>query len=355
MFLIYDTETTGFPRGKNPSHTDLEAYDSARMVQLAWQLHDFSGKLIHRGNYLIKPDGFEIPYSAAKIHGITQERAMRDGVPVLEALEAFAADLARSTYNVGHNISFDLGIVGSEYHRAGLESNLWNIGVIDTKDVSTEYCAIPGGKGGKFKWPTLTELHVKLFGHAFDAAHDAAYDVDATARCFFGLITNRVHVPSEVVDVDAVVYEAPELEAANFEAETETVDATIGGAVDTEALAALADAPFVHLHCHSQFSILQAFSTTDALIGAAVDMNMPAIALTDHGNMMGAYRLWSSRKTSPPSWGASSTSARTAWTAKTTATKPSFGQEQAGLQQPVFASSAYTGGLRPPHRQKHPA
>ncbi|MGC6531498.1 MAG: DNA polymerase III subunit alpha [Flavobacteriales bacterium] len=291
MFLIYDTETTGFPRGKNPSHTDLEAYDSARMVQLAWQLHDFSGKLINRGNYLIKPDGFEIPYSAAKIHGITQERAMRDGVPVLEALEAFAADLARSTYNVGHNISFDLGIVGSEYHRAGLESNLWNIGVIDTKDVSTEYCAIPGGKGGKFKWPTLTELHVKLFGHAFDAAHDAAYDVDATARCFFGLITNRVHVPSEVVDVDAVVYEAPELEAANFEAETETVDATIGGAVDTEALAAVADAPFVHLHCHSQFSILQAFSTTDALIGAAVDMNMPAIALTDHGNMMGAYQF----------------------------------------------------------------
>ncbi len=291
MFLIYDTETTGFPRGKNPSHTDLEAYDSARMVQLAWQLHEFSGKLINRGNYLIKPDGFEIPYSAAKIHGITQERAMRDGVPVLDALEAFAADLARSTYNVGHNISFDLGIVGSEYHRAGLESNLWNIGVIDTKDVSTEYCAIPGGKGGKFKWPTLTELHVKLFGHAFDAAHDAAYDVDATARCFFGLITNRVHVPSEVVDVDAVVYEAPELEAANFEAETETVDATIGGAVDTEALAAVADAPFVHLHCHSQFSILQAFSTTDALIGAAVDMNMPAIALTDHGNMMGAYQF----------------------------------------------------------------
>lgn len=291
MFLIYDTETTGFPRGKNPSHTDLEAYDSARMVQLAWQLHDFSGKLINRGNYLIKPDGFEIPYSAAKIHGITQERAMRDGVPVMEALEAFAADLERSTYNVGHNISFDLGIVGSEYHRAGLKSNLWNIGVIDTKDVSTEYCAIPGGKGGKFKWPTLTELHVKLFGHAFDAAHDAAYDVDATARCFFGLITNRVHVPSEVVDVDAVVYEAPELEAANFEAETETVDATIGGAVDTEALAAVADAPFVHLHCHSQFSILQAFSTTDALIGAAVDMNMPAIALTDHGNMMGAYQF----------------------------------------------------------------
>jgi hypothetical protein len=35
-------------------------------------------------------------------------------------------------------------------------------GPIDTKDESTEYCAIPGGRG-RYKWPTLAELHDKLF------------------------------------------------------------------------------------------------------------------------------------------------------------------------------------------------
>lgn len=291
MFLIFDTETTGFPQGKAPDHTDLAAYDSARMVQLAWQLHDAQGALLNAGNYIIRPDGFEIPYSAIKVHGITNERAMRDGVPVQEALEAFSADLKAAGYNVGHNIGFDLGVVGSEYHRAGMDSPMFELGVIDTKDVSTEWCALPGGKGGKFKWPTLTELHIKLFGKAFEAAHDAAFDADATARCFFGLITQRVYVPKEVSDVAQVRYEAPELGEANFDLDTPEVLGVGSVSVDLDALAALEDAPFVHLHCHSQFSILQAVSTTGALIEVAKDLDMPAIALTDHANMMGAFQF----------------------------------------------------------------
>ena len=65
---------------------------------------------------------------------------------------------------------------------------LTGIAIIDSKDEGTEYCAIPGGRGGKFKWPTLTELHQKLFGEGFGDAHDAAYDVSATARCLFEMI-----------------------------------------------------------------------------------------------------------------------------------------------------------------------
>ena len=59
---------------------------------------------------------------------------------------------------------------------------------LDTKDDATNYCAIPGGRGGRFKWPKLTELHVKLFGEAFAEAHNASADVEATARCFLELI-----------------------------------------------------------------------------------------------------------------------------------------------------------------------
>jgi len=40
--------------------------------------------------------------------------------------------------------------------------------------------------------PRLNELHEKLFGKKFDDAHDASYDVAATARSFFGLISKKV-------------------------------------------------------------------------------------------------------------------------------------------------------------------
>ena len=40
--------------------------------------------------------------------------------------------------------------------------------------------------------PTLTELHKQLFGEGFGEAHNPTADVEATTRCFFELIRNRV-------------------------------------------------------------------------------------------------------------------------------------------------------------------
>ena len=45
--------------------------------------------------------------------------------------------------------------------------------------------------------------------------------------------------------------------------------------------------PFVHLHVHSHYSILDGMSSISSLVDKAVQLNMPAIALTDHGNMFG--------------------------------------------------------------------
>lgn len=291
MFLIFDTETTGLPEPRNSSPDNLEAWSRARLVQLAWQLHDDHGKLLSQKNFLVKPVGFEIPYAAEQIHGISNERALSDGHDLAEVLDVFEEDLAKSQYIVGHNIEFDRGVMLSETIRSERESLVDNISAIDTKDVSTEFCAIPGGKGGKFKWPSLTELHQKLFGKAFEDAHDAAYDVDATARCFFALITQRVHVPKEVRDVDAVVYEAPKLRGGNFKAKKSDEVDDRAAVIDSADVEALKDATFAHLHCHSQFSILQSTSTTGALVDRSVELGMSAVALTDHGNMMGAFHF----------------------------------------------------------------
>ena len=45
--------------------------------------------------------------------------------------------------------------------------------------------------------------------------------------------------------------------------------------------------PFVHLHTHSHYSLLDGIGKLDALIARAKELEMPALALTDHGNMYG--------------------------------------------------------------------
>ena len=49
---------------------------------------------------------------------------------------------------------------------------------------------------------------------------------------------------------------------------------------------------FVHLHCHTQYSLLDGANKIDPLIERAKDLGQPAIAMTDHGNMFGAVEFY---------------------------------------------------------------
>jgi len=53
----------------------------------------------------------------------------------------------------------------------------------------------------------------------------------------------------------------------------------------------MASRPFVHLHCHSHYSLLDGASKVPDLIKRAKLLGMPALALTDHGNLYGAVEL----------------------------------------------------------------
>ncbi|MEU0268341.1 DNA polymerase III subunit alpha [Nocardioides sp. NPDC006303] len=50
---------------------------------------------------------------------------------------------------------------------------------------------------------------------------------------------------------------------------------------------------FVHLHVHTEYSMLDGASLLDGLFSRTAELEMPAIAMTDHGNMHGAYDFWS--------------------------------------------------------------
>src|SRR5213080_2658101 len=50
--------------------------------------------------------------------------------------------------------------------------------------------------------------------------------------------------------------------------------------------------PFVHLHCHSHYSLLDGASRVPELVARAKGLGMNALALTDHGNLYGAIEFY---------------------------------------------------------------
>jgi DNA polymerase-3 subunit alpha len=285
MYLIFDTETTGIPHNKTAPLTDLENWP--RLVQLAWQLHNEYGGLLTQHNFIIKPEGFDIPFKAEKVHGISTRRALEEGHDLKEVLALFQTDLKKTNVLVGHNIEFDISIIGAEFIRQSVEtSSLLALQKIDTGLVSIDYCQLPGGMGGKLKMPRLDELYGKLFGKKSEDAHDASYDVAATARCFFELIRQRVVKPWEGILIDDIVYEAPNLEAGNSSRREKVQKAEYGSSSDE-----LTEDLFCHLHLHSQYSVLQATPDVKEIIAKTKANGMPAVALTDFGNMYGVFKF----------------------------------------------------------------
>ena len=303
MFLIFDTETTGLPKNWNAPFTDIDNWP--RCVQIAWQLHDKYGELIEQKDFLIKPEGYNIPYDVEQVHGISTQLAEEKGEDLETVLRLFNEVLAKSTFVVGQNVKFDLNIMGCEFHRMELATNLNDLPVLDTcTEITANLCQIKGGRGGKFKYPTLTELHQFLFQAPFGEAHNATADVEATTRCFLELIRKRVFTKEElnvssdyfetfeaknpaIIDVIGLKHIDLKKESKKLKTKSEENSEEITQVKGTSKV--LENANFAHLHCHSQFSILQSTSSVSNLIQSAIKDKMPAVALTDTGNMMGAF------------------------------------------------------------------
>lgn len=308
MYLIFDTETTGLPKRWDAPASDTDNWP--RCVQIAWQLHDSMGKLIDRQDYLVIPDGFDIPFDAEQIHGISTALAEKEGTPLATVLSAFEGVLGKTRFLVGQNVGFDINIMGAEFHRSGRANGLESLPVLDTcTEITAELCRIPGGRGGKFKLPTLTELHAYLFGEPFEEAHNATADVEATARCFLELLRKRQYSP-ESLQVPPGYFK--DFEDANPEpirplglkhTNLREASARLAEQLGThekeslsretlrENIRTLEDAPFAHLHNHTQFSVLQSTTRIRDLVQATAEAGMPAVAITDHANMMGAFHF----------------------------------------------------------------
>ena len=185
MLLFFDTETTGLP--KNFEIDPVKKWP--RVVQLAWSLYDAEGTRHSRNSFIIYPTDFTIPMDAARIHGITTERARAEGTSLYKVLPQFNADVMKATRIIAHNLDYDLPIINTEFVRCRMETGLLKkepCCTMKPREV-VEFCKLPARSGRGYKWPTLNELHMQLFGEGFADSHNAGADVDACARCYFAL------------------------------------------------------------------------------------------------------------------------------------------------------------------------
>lgn len=187
--LVFDTETTGLPEGKNPSIFDTDKWP--HVIQLSWIVYDtVEGDYTELEDSLIRTPVPPSPDSE-RIHGITHSMAKRTGVPIDTALTSFDIALRSCDIVVAHNVSFDKRMLMVESirlgRRLGFSTDKGRKQEHCTMKNNVRFCAIEviGENGDKYlKYPRLNELYRKLFKSEAVNAHNAMADVIMCLRCY---------------------------------------------------------------------------------------------------------------------------------------------------------------------------
>lgn len=182
--FIFDTETTGLPItagfGKYYPSSDFEKYDKCRVVEVAWIKVNDKDEIVSQGVRIIKPHGEYTTDETSRFHGITTAIAEEKGIHRQVVLAELHKELADVDTIVGHNVAFDIAVLGSEFLRISWANPFLK------KDVK---CTMALGQKAmkQSKAPKLMELYTHLFGTGFENAHSALADVTATWKCYQSL------------------------------------------------------------------------------------------------------------------------------------------------------------------------
>lgn len=208
--LFFDTETHE-RYIQQPMHIGDNAQEKyPRIIQLAYILSDLNQNIHVSREHIVKPEGFKISDDSIKIHGITNEVAHAIGENRGAVLRDFSLAASDAEIIVSHNVDFDYNVIRAELNIGFYPNIISTKRRICTMQRSTEYCKIPNEPPDwvnewdndyldekfwdfveditGYKYPSLTELHKKLFGSPFENAHNALADVNATAKCFWELV-----------------------------------------------------------------------------------------------------------------------------------------------------------------------
>ena len=192
--LVFDTETTGLPSWR-AGHGHICQPD---VLQLALLLVDSeTDEEVNYVSFLIK-DGKPGDEGAVAIHGITDEKRERFGIPRRLALSIFHHFVMQADLVVAHNMDFDYGMLKTMYIREGVE--MPNFKQYCTMKALTPLCKLPHknpnrGRNDNYKWPKLIEAYSMFIDpDGFDGAHDAMVDVRACYEMYKWL-GREGHIP----------------------------------------------------------------------------------------------------------------------------------------------------------------
>ena len=189
-FCIFDTETTGLPKGYNAPwyKGDLWPY----IVQFSWLVYDTEeGMIIDDKDKVIKIDpNIEITPESIEKHGITMEISQASDYTIKDALIDFGNAIKECDVVVAHNIKFDDNMIKCEYQRNGVYNFMDHFEGMKfcTMKKSVKICKIKKiSKTGNvyYKWPTLEELHYNLFRQKPTNLHNSLVDIFVCFRCFY--------------------------------------------------------------------------------------------------------------------------------------------------------------------------
>jgi len=179
--LIFDTETTGFARFKDPWGHPKQPH----VVQIAARLVE-NGQLCAAFQTIVN-SGIASDPGALEVHGITLEIQEKAGLLPWCVAATISSMLDKSDRIVAHNLKFDIILVGALLYRNGesdTAGKLKNKPKFCTMQALTPVMKIPGSRGG-YKWPKLIEAYKEFIDPAgFEGAHDAMADVIACEKVF---------------------------------------------------------------------------------------------------------------------------------------------------------------------------
>jgi len=190
--FIYDTETTGFHKGKD----NLGRADQPYLVQIGGILFDDeTRRVLAEINLIAKPEHrgviAKIPEQASDIHGITDAIAAEHGLPYKVVVPMFNQLIKKADRLVCHNVGFDEVIMLVAYCRCAYDQTSFRAKKhICTMKETTDLLKLPHKSGRKGnKWPSLMEAYKHYVDpEGFEGAHDAMEDVRATSKLFWKLV-----------------------------------------------------------------------------------------------------------------------------------------------------------------------
>jgi len=180
--LVFDTETTGLPKNRNVPAMN-EQNNWPHIVSISWMVLEDDIPVSSR-SFIVKPNGWTIPYDSEKIHGISNYKAQSEGYDLEYVIDVFTKEYY--DIMVAHNLEFDENVLVNAIYwdLARKEFRGFPIKKYCSMNLTRNLCRIPSLNPQFYKSPKLSELYTYVFGEKpiMENLHSSMYDVELLVR-----------------------------------------------------------------------------------------------------------------------------------------------------------------------------